>query len=97
MTENPDPRSGGSASDKLTAGSDPADRRLLARSGRSVLNGLSKFGRELRDSSLASQRQFADVDHARRCLDRNFEMICLYDVRNVARAVRDNVDAGSAS
>jgi hypothetical protein len=24
-------------------------------------------------------------------------MICLYDVRNVARAVRDNVDTGLAS
>ena len=29
------------------------------------------------DSSVSSQRQFADVDHARRCLDRNFEMVCL--------------------
>jgi hypothetical protein len=48
-------------------------------------------------SAVLSQRQFADVDHARRCQDREFEMICLYDVRNVAREVRDNVDAGPAS
>jgi hypothetical protein len=30
-------------------------------------------------------------------LDRNLEIIGLYDVCNVARAVRDNIDAGSAS
>jgi hypothetical protein len=47
--------------------------------------------------AILSKRQFADVDHARSCPDRNFEMICLYDVRNVARAVRDNVDTGPES
>ena len=61
------------------------------------LIGLTKFGRKLRGSSLASQRQFADVDPARRCKDRNFEMFCLYDVCDVARAVRDNADTGPAS
>jgi hypothetical protein len=48
-------------------------------------------------ASSLTKRQFADVDHARGCHDRNFEMICLHDVRNVAWAVRDNVDAGPAS
>jgi hypothetical protein len=49
---------------------------------------------QCRRSAVLLKRQFADVDHARRCHDRNFEMICLYDVVNVARAVRDNVDSG---
>jgi hypothetical protein len=47
--------------------------------------------------SSSSKRQFADVDRARRCQDRNFEMICLHNVCDIARAVRDNVDAGPAS
>jgi hypothetical protein len=60
------------------------------------LTGLSKFSRKLRGSSLASQRQFADVDHARRCQDRNFEMICLYNICDVARPIRNDVAAGPA-
>jgi hypothetical protein len=47
-------------------------------------------------SAVLSKRQFADLDDARRCHDRNFEMIRLYDVGNVARAVRDSVDTGPA-
>src|SRR5258708_24485173 len=48
-------------------------------------------------SAVLSKRQFADVDRARSCHDCNLEMICLYDVCDVARAVRYNVDTVSAS
>jgi hypothetical protein len=67
--------------------------QVLARSG----HWPKQAELQCRRSAVLSKRQFADVDRARRCQDRNFEMICLYDVRNVARAVRDNVDTGLAS
>jgi hypothetical protein len=44
-----------------------------------------------------SQRQFADVDHARRCQHRKFKMICLHSVCDVARPMRNNVAPGPAS
>lgn len=50
-----------------------------------------------RRSAVFSKRQSVDVDRARPCQDRNFEMICLYDVRNIARALRDHVDTRPAS
>jgi hypothetical protein len=50
----------------------------------------------LRRQTYFSLQQIMDFDRARRCQHRNFEMISLYDVGNVARAVRDNVDTGPA-
>jgi len=47
--------------------------------------------------SAVLQGESAGVGRARRCQDGNFEMICLYDVRNVARAMRGNFDSGPAS
>jgi hypothetical protein len=58
-------------------------------------NAITITATVLRSADL-SKRQFADVNHARLCQHRDFEMICLYDVRDVARAVRDNVDAAPA-
>jgi hypothetical protein len=59
-------------------------------------NAITITATVLRSADL-SKRQFADVDRARRRQHRNFEMICLHNVCDVARAMRDNVDTGPAS
>jgi hypothetical protein len=63
------------------------ERLLLARSG----HWPKQAELQCRRSAVLSQRQFADVDHARRCQHRNFEMICLHNVRDVSRPMRNGI------
>lgn len=66
------------------------DRQSTAESGhKESVEGLAPCAD--RRSSLF--RQLADIDRARSCQDCNFKMICLYDICDVARAVRDDIDA----
>jgi hypothetical protein len=74
--------------------------RLRCSSSRSSAARMMRFWRYAcvkcsRRSSLF--RQFADVDRARCCQDCNFIVICLRDIGDVARPVRDNVDTSLTS
>jgi hypothetical protein len=76
--------------------------RLCGNGGlwREADTGQKQAGLQCRRSAAVgslSKRQFADVDHARRCQYGDFEMIRLDNVCDVARAERDNVNAVSSS